>query len=508
MAEYVWPCPNYTMVSSPFGYRGGIFVPGAEFHKGVDLAAATGAPILATKSGKVLTAGWSNSFGNWIHLDHGNGVTSRYGHASSLLVSAGQTVSAGQKIATVGSTGWSTGPHLHFEIIINGTAQNPLNYVSDKDTVATTSPGQKSKPNNPQRTWESQKVDTLAYLGALANVQMSNVELNFEAVKTKDIGNIDVQLYIQNGNTVYEPIVLDDISWTTEWKGAPGQLQFSIRSDSEVQYTEGNAVRLTVDGVNLFYGFIFTQKRDKDGSIEITAFDQLRYLKNKDSYIYEKKTAGQLIQMIAKDFNLQCGDIANTGFVIDSRIEDNSTLFDTIQNALDLTLIDRKKLYIMYDDFGKIVLKDIEDMMLDVLVDNETGENYNYTTTIDSDTYNKVKLAYDNDETGKREVYIAQDSGKMNEWGVLQYHEKLQKGEDGAAKANAYLALYNKKKRNLKIESALGDKRVRAGCSIAILLNLGDMVVQNYMVVQHVKHTFTNRQHLMDLTLMGGEFVV
>ena len=114
MSEYVWPCPNYTMVSSPFGYRNGIFTPGAEFHKGVDLAAATGAPILATKAGTVLTAGWSDSFGNWIHLDHGNGITSRYGHANSLLVSAGQTVSAGQKIATVGSTGWSTGPHLHF----------------------------------------------------------------------------------------------------------------------------------------------------------------------------------------------------------------------------------------------------------------------------------------------------------------------------------------------------------------------------------------------------------
>ena len=75
MSEYVWPCPNYTMVSSPFGYRNGIFTPGAEFHKGVDLAAATGAPILATKAGTVLTAGWSDSFGNWIHLDHGNGIT-------------------------------------------------------------------------------------------------------------------------------------------------------------------------------------------------------------------------------------------------------------------------------------------------------------------------------------------------------------------------------------------------------------------------------------------------
>lgn len=505
MSEYVWPCPNYTMVSSPFGYRNGVFTPGAEFHKGVDLAAATGAPILATKAGTVLTAGWSNSFGNWVHLDHGNGITSRYGHANSLLVSAGQTVSAGQKIATVGSTGWSTGPHLHFEIIVNGSVQNPLDFVSDKDTVVTSKP---SNQESSQHTWESPKVDTLAYLGALSQLEMSSVSIDFSSVKKKASEDIQVQLYIQNGNTIYEPVVLDEISWTTEWKGTPGQLQFSIKADSEVKFAEGNAVRLTVDGVNLFYGFIFTQKRDKAGTIEITAFDQLRYLKNKDSYIYTNKTAGQLVQMIAKDFNLQCGDIADTGFVIESRIEDNATLFDTIQTALDLTLINKKKLYVLYDDFGKLTLKNIEDMRLDILVDNETAENYNYTTTIDSDTYNKIKLAYDNDDTGTREVYIAQDTGNINEWGVLQYHEKLQKGENGAEKANAYLALYNKKKRNLKIEKVLGDKRVRAGSSIAILLNLGDMVVQNYMVVQHVKHTFTNHQHLMDLTLMGGDFVV
>lgn len=341
------------MVSSPFGYRNGVFTPGAEFHKGVDLAAATGAPILATKAGTVLTAGWSNSFGNWVHLDHGNGITSRYGHANSLLVSAGQTVSAGQRIATVGSTGWSTGPHLHFEIIVNGSVQNPLDFVSDKDTVVTSKP---SNQESSQHTWESPKVDTLAYLGALSQLEMSSVSIDFSSVKKKAIEDIQVQLYIQNGNTIYEPVVLDEISWTTEWKGTPGQLQFSIKADSEVKFAEGNAVRLTVDGVNLFYGFIFTQKRDKAGTIDITAYDQLRYLKNKDSYIYENKTAGQLVQMIAKDFS----DIADTGFVIDYRVEDSLTLFDTIQNALDLTLINRKKLYVLYDDFGKLTLKNIE----------------------------------------------------------------------------------------------------------------------------------------------------
>ncbi len=137
--------------------------------------------------------------------------------------------------------------------------------------------------------------------------------VNYSKVQKQNAGDVQVKLYIQNGNTVYEPVVLNNISWTTEWKGSPGQLQFSMRADDKVKFAEGNAVRLTVDGVNLFYGFIFTQKRGKEGAYDITAYDQLRYLKNKDSYIYTNKTAGQLVRMIAADFRLNCGEIANTG---------------------------------------------------------------------------------------------------------------------------------------------------------------------------------------------------
>lgn len=77
------------------------------------------------------------------------------------------------------------------------------------------------------------------------------------------------------------------------------------------------------------------------------------------------------------------------------------------------------------------------------MIDEETGENFDYTSSIDSDTYNKVKLTYDNEETGKREVYIAQDGSHINEWGILQYFDTLSKGENGQAKADALLQLYN-----------------------------------------------------------------
>ena len=244
----------------------------------------------------------------------------------------------------------------------------------------------------------------------------------------------------------------------------------------------------------------------------MTAYDQLRYLKNKDTKVYQGKTASQLIQMLAAEYHLKTGVLESTGYVIPSRVEENTSLFDMIENALDLTLQNRKEMYILYDDFGKITLKNIASMRVGEadrywMIDEETGENFDYTSSIDDHTYNKIKLTYDNDKTGKREVYIAQDSGHMNEWGILQYFDTLQKGENGKRKADVLLELYNQKTRNLKIKNAMGDNRVRAGSLIIVNLNLGDIKLKNFMLVESCKHTYKEGEHWMDLTLRGGEFI-
>lgn len=319
--------------------------------------------------------------------------------------------------------------------------------------------------------------------------------------------DVNIELLIQHGDKVFIPVVQEGITWTTERKGCPGELKFKVVKDDVISFTEGDAVRLKVNGQNVFYGFIFKKQRDKEQIISVTAYDQLRYLKNKDTIVYENKTAGELIQMIAKDYMMQTGTIEDTGFKIKSRVEENTSLFDMIQNALDMTLENQKYMYVMYDDFGKIALKGLDNMRLNLLIDEETGENFDYTSSIDSNTYNKVKLTYDNEKTGTREVYVAQDSENMNAWGVLQYFDTLQEGENGKAKADALLSLYNKKTRNLTIKNAFGDVRVRAGSMIVVIMDLGDVKLKNLMLVEKCKHEFKESQHFMTLTLRGGEFV-
>lgn len=324
--------------------------------------------------------------------------------------------------------------------------------------------------------------------------------------------NVELLISDLSGTKAYIPIVEEGIEWSIERRGTPGKLTFKLVNDSVISFQEGAAVRLKVDGKPVFFGFVFNKKRDKDQIINVTAYDQLRYFQNKDTYVYENKTASQFIQMLAADFRLNVGTLEDTEFVIASRVEDNTSLFDMIENALDLTLLNTKEMFVLYDYFGKLTLKNISSMYVGepgayLMIDEETGENFEYTSSIDSDTYNKVKLTYDNEDTGKREVYIAQDSRHMNDWGILQYYDTLSKGENGKAKADALLKLYNSKTKQLKITKAIGDTRVRAGSMVVVNLDLGDIRLKNFMLVERVTHTFRLDEHFMDLTLRGGEFI-
>jgi murein DD-endopeptidase MepM/ murein hydrolase activator NlpD len=120
----IWPARG--VVSSPYGLRWN----GSDFHPGIDIANDMGTPILATADGVVRIAGWNDGgYGNMVDIDHGNGIMTRYGHAMQVAVTAGQHVRRGQVIAYMGSTGFSTGPHVHYEVRINGQAVNPSAYL-------------------------------------------------------------------------------------------------------------------------------------------------------------------------------------------------------------------------------------------------------------------------------------------------------------------------------------------------------------------------------------------
>lgn len=128
--SFIWPVPSCTIITSRYGNRFHPILQKDRFHAGVDIGASAGSTIVAADGGTVSEATYSDSYGNYVMINHGNGYATVYAHMSSMAVSAGQSVSQGDTIGYVGSTGWSTGPHCHFEIHLNGSTTDPAGYFS------------------------------------------------------------------------------------------------------------------------------------------------------------------------------------------------------------------------------------------------------------------------------------------------------------------------------------------------------------------------------------------
>jgi hypothetical protein len=288
---------------------------------------------------------------------------------------------------------------------------------------------------------------------------------------------------------------------TTKRRGSPGAFEGSFLEDENVVWTHGGILVVKDDdNVGKFYGYVFKTSITQSGTTDITAYDQLRYLKSKETYVFTGKRADQIIQQIADDFGIKTGTLANTGYAIPSLVEDAKTLFDIALDALDYTLINSGKMFFLWDDFGSLTLSDVEKCKLDLFLGDESlATSYTFTSDIDSETYNKIKLAKDNKTTGKRDIYIFQDSGNMKLWGVLQDYETVDDDMNEAqikARGDQMLELYNRPKKSFKI-TAIADLSVRAG--YAVYIGIKKIGVSAFYIVEECSQDLLKQT--MTLTL-------
>lgn len=276
--------------------------------------------------------------------------------------------------------------------------------------------------------------------------------------------------------------------WKTFRSGKPAQLDITLVPGAGIELVNGGVITLAAGG-GLFKGYIFKHTVNEKGEQTGLAYDQMRYLKNKDTYVFKGKTATQITYQIANDFGITLGALENTGYVIPSMVEDSQTLFDIILKALDHTLINTGQMFYLWDDCGKLRISDVAKNTLTLIVgDGSLATAFTYTEDIDSETANKIKLVKDNKETGKREVYIVQDSGTMRKWGVLQHYDKVAEELNAAqieAQADNLLALKNRPKVSFDV-TALADLDVRAGRSL--FLNFSDAGISGRYILDEVSH--------------------
>lgn len=225
--------------------------------------------------------------------------------------------------------------------------------------------------------------------------------------------------------------------------------------------------------------------------------------KNKETYVFNGKRADQVLTQIAADFGLKCGSLENTGYAIPSMIEDGQTLFDIVLKALDHTLINTGKMFVLWDDFGSLRITDVEKSKLDLYVgDASLATGYSYETEIDSETYNKIKLVRDNKETGKRDVYIFQDSNNMKFWGVLQNYESVDEEMNEAQikeRGGQMLELYNRPKKTFEVKALL-DLSVRAGR--ALYIGIEKVGVSSFFIVEEASSDLLKEEMTLKLKVV------
>ena len=301
---------------------------------------------------------------------------------------------------------------------------------------------------------------------------------------------------------IYYPPIEGDVTWDTERSGSPGKVTFKVRGDAPI--TEGDIVSLTYGDKKVFVGYIFERNIDKTGSISVTAYDQLKYFNNSDTYVFEDIKASEVIKRIAEDYSMTIGTIEDTGIKIPSIVADNQTLLDIIYDALDKTVAAGNKVYVFYDDYGKLTLKSFASMQVNLMLCEDTVSDYEYTSSIEDDTFNQIVLYYDNSETKKREYFTASSKDAINQWGLLRKTEKIDATEGAQKLADLYLAMYNKKTRKLSIKEAFGRPDIRAGSLVPVIMKVGDVNLRNFMLVEKASHTWSNGKYFMNLDLAGA----
>lgn len=268
------------------------------------------------------------------------------------------------------------------------------------------------------------------------------------------------------------------------------KLEFSYVNDDLI-IKNGSAVRFKYEGSNIFYGYAFKHGRSKGKEISVTAYDQLRYCKAKDTIIVKEDTVATLAKKMCVNLGLEYDALSDPGYTLATNLHYDKTWLDIVYSGIDDTQFNVGKKYALRDEFGRVTLRDIEDLKLDlVLGDESLVYDFSYGKSIDDEFYNQVKLVSKNETSGKDDAYIVRDSDSISQYGLLQYYKKLDNNANLSQTkdmAQQLLGLYNHEVESLSL-NCLGDTSIRAGTSFYAQIN--GIGLGRPLIVREVTHNF------------------
>lgn len=317
------------------------------------------------------------------------------------------------------------------------------------------------------------------------------------------------QVFVKGSGGIGEVFTEDELIIEMVREGAPSKLTMSVVDDGLVKIENGNSVNVMVDGETFWYGYIFCIRQEREPLIEVTAYDQLRYLKNKDTYQYESLPYSALLERICSDQGLIVGEIEDTSYPIAGRIEEDKEYWDMLEVAHQFTVAYTGEVFVLFDKAGKIHLQNIKNLKVDsTVIDVDITQNLEYESNIDENTYNRIKIDLIDEEQNVVRPVIAEDPDNVARWGLLQYYAQTTEKDGVEAKAEVLLEVLNREMRKLRLVDVFGDVNIRAGHMVPVLLRLRDIAINGYMVVEEVTHKFREGWHTMDMRVLNKDFQV
>lgn len=279
---------------------------------------------------------------------------------------------------------------------------------------------------------------------------------------------------------------------------SPTSLTFDVLGVGEL-FPNGSSVELLIDDKQVFKGRIFSCETNETNTISVTAYDQLRYLKNEDTIYYSGKTASQILEDICNKNNLKYNIVNPSKWIVLEYLHDKSSMFKIMKHSLNETFTMEQKLYIIRDNFGVIEFVDVKNLKTNLLIgDKSLMTSFNYGLSIDEDTYNYVKITQDNKETKKRDMWVEEDSESINKWGKLQLTQSVDEHaneEQIKALARNILAVKNRETRTISID-AIGFYNLRAGDGIKV--KIGNFI-DEWFILSKVSTSIENNNATMSL---------
>lgn len=304
-----------------------------------------------------------------------------------------------------------------------------------------------------------------------------------------------MEILVESGGYIYDITEMcTDLSWTDMLNEGSSILEMSYIKNGLV-LENGDVIRITGDTPEdgIFFGMVRKVGGDKSGIIKVKAYDQLFVTKSQDIVVLENGTLKALVLQMGAKLSLTMGTVEEPGFVLNPIASSDKSWLDIVNQGISDTLIGSKEkdMYCLRDEYGSICLWNMRNLQMPlVLGDESLCTDYHWEKSVVDDYYNRVKVLWKDETSGKMDMRTAEDQNAINRFGFLQYLETSQ-GIDSAAKAqeraNNLLKLYNHETETLKLD-CLGDLRVRAGNSI--YGSIEDISLDRRLIVRKVTHSF------------------